>query len=123
MSKKILILLSVLILSCESKEIKWDAVKNISISNNMFDDLPKLEEIEYTKLQKEIVIPILRKSKRIKRMFLWKGYRIVKIEFENNSTYLKMSNYGGVYYDLTNKKLFKINDENLSSLHKDLKNK
>lgn len=61
---------------------------------------------DFMKINVSKIKLLFKDSKLRTSTFLWKGHWLAKAKFKNkNEIYLKISNYGNVFYDLENKRL------------------
>ncbi len=95
--------------SCNNKT-KWQEVNEFVIYNRYNLKIDEINEESFYQIDTKYIYDILSKSTILEdTTFLWKGYRLAKITFKNGDiSYMRISIYGDVIYDLSSKNLYKM---------------
>lgn len=108
----VLILIVGTFLSCSNK-VDFTKIESFEVYKEK-GILPKdiTKNVSTLKIKQDEVIPILKSAKKNEGIHLWKGHLLGRVIFEDGTThYLKISNYGGFFYDITNDNLYQIEEE------------
>jgi hypothetical protein len=112
------ILIIIFFVSCLSNENEWKKIQKFIVYEKINIEDINIKNETFKEIDVNEIVLLLKSSNRFEKTFLWKGYKLAKITFKNGEEkILKISTYGGMYYDMKSKKLYQIPRESINKWH------